>query len=104
MPEAATGINRQTERSWPGKDGKETVLTEKKVRIQDAILQYQSMNAKKEELDKITKEIKNYLNQSETILQKKEILQNNRKEILTFLKKYEKIETCINECRNQKNI
>lgn len=60
------------------------------------------MNAKKEELDKITKEIKNYLNQSETILQKKEILQNNRKEILTFLKKYEKIETCINECRNQK--
>ena len=27
-----------------------------------------SMNAKKEELDKITKEIKNYLNQSETIL------------------------------------
>ncbi len=60
------------------------------------------MNAKKEELDKITKEIKNYLNQSETILQKKEILQNNQKEILTFLKKYEKIETCINECRNQK--
>ena len=84
------------------KTEKETVLTEKKVRIQDAILQYQSMNAKKEELDKITKEIKNYLNQSETILQKKEILQNNRKEILTFLKKYEKIETCINECRNQK--
>ena len=68
------------------KTEKETVLTEKKVRIQDAILQYQSMNAKKEELDKITKEI----------------LQNNRKEILTFLKKYEKIETCINECRNQK--
>ena len=84
------------------KTEKETVLTEKKVRIQDAILQYQSMNAKKEELDKITKEIKNYLNQSETILQKKEILQNNQKEILTFLKKYEKIETCINECRNQK--
>ena len=84
------------------KTEKETVLTEKKVRIQDAILQYQSMNAKKEELDKIIKEIKNYLNQSETILQKKEILQNNRKEILTFLKKYEKIETCINECRNQK--
>ena len=84
------------------KTKKETVLTEKKVRIQDAILQYQSMNAKKEELDKITKEIKNYLNQSETILQKKEILQNNQKEILTFLKKYEKIETCINECRNQK--
>ena len=79
------------------KTEKETVLTEKKVRIQDAILQYQ-----KEELDKITKEIKNYLNQSETILQKKEILQNNQKEILTFLKKYEKIETCINECRNQK--
>ena len=84
------------------KTEKETVLTEKKVRIQDAILQYQGMNAKKEELDKITKEIKNYLNQSETILQKKEILQNNQKEILTFLKKYEKIETCINECRNQK--
>ena len=53
-------------------------------------------------LKKITKEIKNYLNQSETILQKKEILQNNQKEILTFLKKYEKIETCINECRNRK--
>ena len=53
------------------KTEKETVLTEKKVRIQDAILQYQGMNAKK-------------------------------KEILTFLKKYEKIETCINECRNQK--
>jgi len=84
------------------KTEKETVLTEKKVRIQDAILQYQGMNAKKEELDKITKEIKNYLNQSETILKKKEILQNNQKEILTFLKKYEKIETCINECRNQK--
>ena len=84
------------------KTEKETVLTEKKVRIQDAILQYQGMNAKKEELDKITKEIKNYLNQSETILQKKEILQNNQKETLTFLKKYEKIETCINECRNQK--
>ena len=49
------------------------------------------------EFDKITKEIKNYLNQSETILQKKEILQNNRKEILTFLKKYEKIETCIKD-------
>lgn len=79
------------------KTEKETVLTEKKVRIQDAILQYQGMNAKKEELDKITKEIKNYLNQSETILQKKEILQNNQKEILTFLKKYEKIETCINQ-------
>ncbi len=48
MPEAATGINRQTERSWPGKKTeKETVLTEKKVRIQDAILQYQGMNAKK---------------------------------------------------------
>ena len=77
------------------KTEKETVLTEKKVRIQDAILQYQGMNAKKEELE-------NYLNQSETILQKKEILQNNQKEILTFLKKYEKIETCINECRNQK--
>ena len=72
------------------------------MRIQDAILQYQGMNAKKEELDKIAKEIKNYLNQSETILQKKEILQNNQKEILTFLKKNEKIETCINECRNQK--
>ena len=84
------------------KTEKETVLTEKKVRIQDAILQYQSMNAKKEELDKITKEIKNYLNQSETILQKKEILQNNQKEILTFLKKYEKIETCINECRKNR--
>ena len=84
------------------KTEKETVLTEKKVRIQDAILQYQVMNAKKEELDKIAKEIKNYLNQSETILQKKEILQNNQKEILTFLKKNEKIETCINECRNQK--
>ena len=36
---------------------------------------------RKEELDKIAKEIKNYLNQSETILQKKEILQNNQKEI-----------------------
>ena len=60
------------------------------------------LNAKKEEIDKITKEIKNYLNQSETLLQKKAILQNNQKEILTFLKKFVKIETCIIVCRNQK--
>ncbi len=47
MPEAAAGINRQTERSWPGKDGKRDSAYRKKVRIQDAILQYQGMNAKK---------------------------------------------------------
>lgn len=30
MPEAATGINRQTERSWPGKDGKRDSTYRKK--------------------------------------------------------------------------
>lgn len=84
------------------KTKKETVLTEKKIRIQDAIWQYQDIDEKKRKLEKVVKEIKNYLGQSKTIQEKKEILQNKKKEILTFLKKNENTETCINECRNRK--
>lgn len=81
---------------------KETVLTEKKVRIQDAVLQYKGLNEKKEELEKLAKEIKNCLNQEKTMQEKNEILQNKHGEINEFLKKYQNIETDVNGCKNQK--
>lgn len=81
---------------------KETVLTEKKVRIQDAVQQYKGLNEKKEELEKLAKEIKNCLNQEKTMQEKNEILQNKHGEINEFLKKYQNIETDVNGCKNQK--
>ena len=84
------------------KEKKESILIEKKVRIQDAIQQYKGINEKKKELDKNLKEIKKYLNQSKSTQEKKEILQKQQKEIIAFLKKYENIEICINECKNKK--
>ena len=83
---------------------KETALTEKKVRIQDAVLQYKGLNEKKEELDKLAKEIKNYLNQEKTVQEKNKILQNKHEEINKFLKKYKNIEANVNECKNQKHL
>lgn len=83
---------------------KETVLTEKKVRIQDAVLQYKGLNEKKEELDKLAKEIKNCLNQEKTTQEKNKILQNKYEEINRFLKKHQNIETDVNEFKNQKHL
>ena len=84
------------------KSEKEIVLTEKKVRIQDAIHQYKGIQEKQETLNKLAKEIKKYLDQTKTIQEKQEILRNKNEEIIGFLKKYENAEVCINECRNQK--
>ena len=84
------------------KTEKEIVLTEKKVRIQDAILQYESINKKQETLNKLAEEIKKYLNHARIIKEKNEILQNKNGEIIEFLKQHENADICINECRNKK--
>ena len=72
------------------------------MRIQDAILQYESINKKQETLNKLAEEIKKYLNHARIIKEKNEILQNKNEEIIKFLKQYEDVEICINECRNKK--
>ena len=84
------------------KTEKEIVLTEKKVRIQDAILQYESINKKRENLNKLAGETKKYLDYARIIKEKNEILQKKNKEIIEYLKKHDNIEICINECRNRK--
>ena len=80
----------------------EIVLTEKKVRIQDAILQYESINKKRETLNKLAEETKKHLDRARIIKEKNEILQKKNEEIIKYLKKYENVEICINECRNKK--